>query len=109
MLQWFDKILILLQSDILESCPVISLKDHHVVQEAAGVVAQLVRLQHRGQHLLGHRQEGAVADEPENLLLLVLDTDVLRLVVCGVILTQLLFIIYGPIHPEDYERQYNLY
>ena len=107
MLQWFDKILILLQSDILESSPVVGLEDHHVVQKAAGAVAQLVRPRHRGQHLLGHCQERAVADETENLLLLVLDTNIL--LVSGVVLTQLLFIIYGPIHPEDYETQYNFY
>ena len=109
MLQWFDKILILLQSDILESSPVVSLKDHHVVQEAAGVVTQLVCPRHRGQHLLGHRQERAVTDETKNLLLLILDTNIWRLLVSGGILTQLMFIIYGPIHPEDCETQYNLY
>ena len=85
------QILVFLQSDILESSPVVRLEYHHVVQQAAGAVTQLVRLGHRGQHLLGHRQKGTVADEAKNLLLLILNTNIWRLLF---VLTQLLFIIY---------------
>ena len=40
------------QPDVPQSCPVVCLEDHHVVQEAAGVVTQLVSSSHGAQHFL---------------------------------------------------------
>ena len=62
------------QPDVPQSCPVVRLEDHHVVQETAGVVAELLRPPHRAQDLLGHREEGAVLDEAQDLALLLLNT-----------------------------------
>ena len=65
---------VFLEPDVLERGPVVRLEDHHVVEEAAGEVAELVRPGDRGQHLAGHRQQRRVAHEAQHLLLLVLDT-----------------------------------
>ena len=62
------------QPHVLEGSPVVCVEDHHVVQEAAGVVTELVPPPHRAQDLLGHREEGAVLDEAQDLALLLLDT-----------------------------------
>ena len=62
------------QPHVPQSCPVVGLEDHHVVQEAAGVVTELVRSPHRAENLLGHREEGAVLDEAQDLPLLLLNT-----------------------------------
>ena len=62
------------QPHVPQSCPVVGLEDHHVVQEAAGVVTQLLGLPHRPENFLGHREERAVLDEAEDLPLFLLDT-----------------------------------
>ena len=73
------------QPHVLEGSPVVCVEDHHVVQEAAGVVTQLVRSGHGAQHLLGHREEGTVLDKAEHLLLLLLNTCKLLLQRCKLI------------------------
>ena len=73
------------QPHVLEGSPVVCVEDHHVVQEAAGVVTQLVRSGHGAQHLLGYREEGTVLDKAEHLLLLLLNTCELLLQRCKLI------------------------
>ena len=61
------------QPHVLEGSPVVCVEDHHVVQEAAGVVTQLVRAGDGAEDFLGDREEWTVLDESQHLLLLLLD------------------------------------
>ena len=71
----FYWILIFFQSNIFQSGPIGRLEDHHVVEETAGVVAELLRLADRSQNLLGDTQERWVTNKTQNFFLLILNTD----------------------------------